>query len=299
MHTPFVQLHFTLEHSAGKLSPEALFAIRQLFPVAFRQANGCLGVDQGCRETSDCACRSIFEQKLTPDPAALSRYQKPPLPFAFKMPLLPEMAIQVGEVEISLVIIGEAINHLDLFIKAVTRLFKPAGSFKNWRIISIEAASGDGSLTAIPAEGIFTEFSSLPLLSFDELFNDGSIDCSGINIEFDAPLRLLHKGAPLRDIRFSHLAGALLRRISSLAYYYGGEELPHDFKWLAGRSREIVCTSSDLHWINYGGSLQGVAGSAQFSGELADFMPFLHLGSLLNIGKGSAYGMGSYRFSAE
>lgn len=298
MNTPFVELHFTLEPAAGKPAPQTLLAVRQLFPAAFRRANGCLGLDQGCGKTADCPCRSVFGQNLTPDPAALRRYQKPPLPFAFKIPLLPEKLME-GEVELSLVIVGEAINHLDLFIKAVTLLFHPPGSFKNWQVVSIEAACGDGSRIAIPASGISTEFSSLPLLSFDELFIQGSIDCSKITIEFQTPLRLLHKGAPLRDIRFSHLAGALFRRVSSLAYYYGGEELPHDFKWLAQRSRGIVCPHADLRWVNRGGSLQGVEGTAEFIGELADFMPFLHLGSLLNIGKGAAYGMGSYRFSAE
>lgn len=298
MNTTFVQIHFTLDPPAGKLAPQTLFAIRQLFPAAFRQANDCLGVDQGCRETSACPCRSVFEQKLTPDPSALRRFQKPPLPFAFKIPLLPEVPIQGGEVELSLVIAGEVVSQLDLFIKAITLLFQPPGIFKNWRIVSIEAACGDGSRIAIPAGGIAAEFSSLPLLSLDELFTQGGADCARISIEFQTPLRLLHKGAPLRDVRFSHLAGALFRRVSSLAYYYGKEELPQDFKWLAQLSREIICTRSDLHWVNRGGSLQGVEGVADFSGDLADFMPFLHLGSVLNIGKGAAYGMGSYRFSA-
>ena len=299
MNTTFVQLHFTLEPPVGKLAPQTLFAIKQLFPAAFRRANGCLSLDQVCGENSDCPCRSIFGQNLTPDPAALRRYQKPPLPFAFKIPLLPEKTMQGGEIGLSLVIVGEMISHLDLFIKAVTLLFDPPGSFKNWRIVSVEAECGDGTRIAIPANGISTEFSSLPLLSFDELFNQSSIGCSGINVEFHAPLRILHKGVPLRDIRFSHLAGALFRRVSSLAYYYGKEELPHDFKWLAQRSREIICTDSDLSWVNYGGSLQGIKGTFEFSGELADFMPFLYLGNLLNIGKGAAYGMGSYLFTVE
>jgi len=292
MNTAFVQLHFTLEHSWGKPAPQTLFAVRQLFPAAFRQANGCLGFDLGCRESADCPCRSVFGQSLTPDPTALRRYQKPPLPFAFKIPRLPE-----SEIELSLVIVGDAINHLDLFIKAMMLLFQPPGSLQNWRVVSLEAACGDGSRIAIPVNGISTEFSSLPLLSFDELFTQGRVDCSKITIEFQAPSRLLHKGVPLRDIQFSHLAGALFRRVSSLAYYYGGEELPHDFKWLADRSREIVCTSSDLRWVNHGGLLQGVVGSSEYNGELAEFIPFLHLGSLLNIGKSAAYGMGSYLFS--
>ena len=53
------------------------------------------------------------------------------------------------------------------------------------------------------------------------------------------------------------------------------------------------------NWVNRGGSLQGVEGQVEFSGALAEFIPFLHLGSMLNIGKGAAYGMGNYSFSAD
>jgi len=294
MNTAFIQLHFRLERPAAKLTPQSLFAIRQQFPSAFRRASGCLGIDNCCGAGPDCPCRLVFEQRLTPDPSALRRYQKPPLPFAFKIPLLPESCRQGSEVELSLVIAGAAISHLDLFVSAVKHMFAPSGIFKGWSLGTVEAAAGDGTRTVIPVGGAGSEFSSLPLLSFDELFSPGCVSCQRVTINFLTPLRLLHKGAPLRDIPFSAVAGALFRRISSLAYYYGGEELPHDFKWLAEKSREISCSSSDLRWVNRGGGLQGVEGEAVFFGELTDFIPFLTLGSRLNIGKGASYGMGGY-----
>src|SRR6185369_17991609 len=102
--------------------PQALFAIRQRFPTAFRHAVGCLTRDGGCNGGASCPCRTRFDQNLTPDPSALRRYQKPPLPFAFRIPLLPEKSVQGTSVELSLVITGEAINHLDHFLKAVRRL---------------------------------------------------------------------------------------------------------------------------------------------------------------------------------
>lgn len=294
MNTSFIQLHFTLERPAEKHTPQTLFAIRQLFPNAFRRVTGCLTKDHGCSAGPDCPCRLVFEQRLTPDPSALRRYQKPSLPFAFKIPLLPESCRQGSEVELTLVIAGAAISHLDLFVKAVRLMFASPGLLKGWRLCAVEAAAGDGTRTVIPVGGAGTEFSSLPLLSFDELFSSGCVSCQRVTINFLTPVRLLHKGAPLRDIPFSAVAGALFRRISALAYYYGGEELPHDFKWLAEKSREISCSCSDLHWVNRGGGLQGVEGEAVFSGELTDFIPFLTLGSRLNIGKGASYGMGGY-----
>lgn len=299
MNTPFVQLHFSLCPPGTKLPAEVLFAVRHCFPKAFRTATGCLTASQGCTGGSACPCRTLFDQNLSSDPAALRRYQKPPLPFAFNIPLLPGRSAGGGEVELSLVIVGEAINHIELFVRAVRSMFDNPGMFSGWRAGNIEASSGDGSRADILAGGTAPGFSSLPLLSFDEILSQDYPSCSRITVEFLTPLRLLHKGAPLREIRFSALAGALFRRVSSLAYYYGKEELTHDFKWLSERSREIVSTHRDLLWVNRGGGLQGVEGVAEFSGELAEFIPFLSLGSLLNAGKGAAYGMGSYRFAMK
>jgi len=296
MSTPFVQIHLTLEHPGTRLPPHALFAIRQLFPAAFRRAVGCLTKDGDCNGGPGCPCRTLFDQNLTTDPSALRRYQKPPLPFAFRIPLLPENSIQGSLVELSLVIAGEAISQLDLFLKAVRELIDSSERMGRWQAVRIEAASEDGSRILIPSEGVGREF-DLPVLSFGEFFSRSCAPCSCVTIDFLTPLRLLHKGAPLREIPFHAVAGALFRRVSSLAYYYGGEELSHDFKWLAERGREITCGRSGLNWINRGSGLQGVEGTVTFCGELAEFIPFLELGSRLNIGKGAAYGMGSYSFS--
>jgi Uncharacterized conserved protein (DUF2276). len=227
----------------------------------------------------------------------LRRYQKPPLPFAFRFPLLPEKSAPRTLVELSLVIAGEAISHLDLFLEAVRDLAGSSEKMGRWQAVRIEAASEDGSRILVPSEGVGREFANLPLLSFDELFSRSCAPCHSVTIDFLTPLRVLHKGVPLREIPFSAVAGALFRRVSSLAYYYGGEELSHDFKWLAERGREIACSRSGLNWINRGGGLQGIEGSATFCGELAEFIPFLELGSRFNIGKGAAYGMGSYSYS--
>ena len=299
MNTPFVQLRFSLELPSDKPNPYVLFAIRQQFHAAFRRAAGCFYTALTCKADVDCPCCYVFDQKLATDPSALRRYQKPPLPFAFKIPLLTEELSLGDTIELSLVVVGEAIRHLHLFVDGVLSLFGPSGPFKNWQVVSVEAVSVDKNLIAIPPNMAGGEFDSLPILSFDDFFSEDSVNCSRLRINFQTPLRLVHKGSPLRSVFFSTVAGALFRRISSLAYYYGGEELPHDFKWLARQSQQVVCSCSDLHWANHGGSLQGVEGRAEFSGALAEFIPFLHLGSVLNIGKGASYGMGSYSFSVD
>jgi len=111
-----------------------------------------------------------------------------------------------------------------------------------------------------------------------------------VTIELLSPVRLLQGGAPMRHIPFAPLAGALFRRISAMAYYYGGRELPFDFKWLASLASQVACSRSELVRTP-----SGVAGRVTYGGDLEEILPFLSLGSLLNVGKGAAYGMGSYR----
>lgn len=298
MHTTFVQLHFSIEPLTGKTPPYGLFALRQHFHAAFRRVCGCYHGTSSCPAGSDCPCHDIFDQSLTTDPSALRRYQKPPLPFVFRIPVLPA-DLQSGDDQVlTLVIAGGVVRHLNLFVRAVRLLFSPSGFFSGWQVISLEAATVDGSRIPLPFQSP-GDTASLPLLSFDDQFAQDGVSCRGVTLSFQTPLRLLHKGSPLQDIPFSVLAGALFRRISALAYYYGQEELPHDFKWLARCSRDIRCRCTDLRRVNHGGALQGVEGEISFAGELTEFLPFLRLGSLLNLGKGSAYGMGSYLVSLD
>jgi hypothetical protein len=291
MDVPFLQLQFSLEQTRPAATPYQLFDLRQLFPVAFRKVNGCLhGIDR-CSAGTDCPCRATFGQALSADPSALRRYQKPPLPFAFKIPLL--SCREKEEQRLSLVIAGDATRHLELYARSIQHLFGSSSPF-GIRLGEIAAVAPDGSRTVLGTGSGRLDLASIPFRTFAEAGGAPVTNCGEISLQLLTPLRLLHNGRPLRSPEFSALAGALFRRVSALAYYYGGVELDHDFKWLAMKSREIG-SSSQLEWTSFGGSLQGCTGKLVFTGELEDFLPFLRLGELLNVGKGAAYGMGSYR----
>jgi len=296
MDIPLVHLIITVENCGGEMRPHELFSLRKSFPLAFRRATGCLGPAGSCGAGPECPCRSALEQKLTPDPAALRRYQKPPLPFAFRIPVLPAGFRGGSCTEISLTLVGEATNRLDLYLAAIGFLFSPAPQGSLMMLCrKIEAVAPDGSRIQIQDGRGAVDISSVPLLGFSVQSPALSRGTGNVTLELVTPLRLLHQGVPLRELPFHALAGSLFRRISSLAYYYGGVELSHDFKWLAQQSRLIDCSRSELRWANHGGGLQGVEGRVSYCGELDEFVPFLELGGMLNTGKGAAYGMGAYR----
>lgn len=294
MDIPFFHLFFTLAAPRPAPSPHALFGLKQLFPVAFRTATGCARPDGSCGGGVDCPCRATFGQALSADPAALRRYQKPPLPFAFKIPLLAPRE-QPGY-ELALTIVGDATGNLDLYLRAVQRLFRTNNP---WGVTlqTVAAVAADGSRHLLGRGGDRLDLASIPLRTFAEAGSAPVSSADRLELAILTPLRLIRDGKPLRSLPFPALSGALCRRISALAYYYGGVDLADDFKWLASRSRTIDSAGPPLEWVNWGGTLQGLVGSACYRGEVEEFLPFLRLGALLNVGKGASYGMGSYQLA--
>ena len=291
MDVPFLHLLFTLELTRPAATPYDLFELKQRFPAAFRVATGCTQRGGQCRAGADCPCRSTFDQALSTDPSALRRYQKPPLPFAFRIPLL--SGLDTEEYELSLVIVGDATRHLELYLKSIRQLCGRNSTF-GVQLNEVAAVAADGSRQLLGAGSGRLDLASIPLRTFAEAGRAPVNDDGTVTLQLLAPLRLLKNGRPQRCPSFPLLAGALFRRVSALAYYYGGVELEDDFKWLAIKSRDISSSDSHTEWVNWGGTLQGAVGELSCSGELEEFMPFLRLGELLNVGKGASYGMGSY-----
>ncbi len=118
-----------------------------------------------------------------------------------------------------------------------------------------------------------------------------------ITISIETPLRILHEGKPLHELSFSVIIRALMRRISSMAYYYGGVETNLDFKWLVSSSNSVETEQKDFRWVEWGKGVSGVIGTGRFGGEMAEFHPFLLAGEYIHAGKGAALGLG--RFNLE
>jgi hypothetical protein len=294
MDSPLVHLVVSLEHTGNTLQTGALFSLKKLFPLIFRRATGCSGADGNCTRDKDCPCVATFSQELAVDPSALRRFQKPPLPFAFTLP--PPSERRKGDrVELRLTVVGTAVSYLDIYLQSLRLLFSPGGNPWRLQLAGVSAIAADGTVVALPVSGTTAGFAGLPLLSFRDFMVVDRCGTGTVTLKLVTPLRIIHEGQPLRQLPFSSVAGVLFRRISSLAYYYGGIELDLDFKWLARQSRAVVCRNADLSWSNLGGGVQGVTGTVMYEGDLDEFLPFLRLGELLNIGKGAAYGMGNYR----
>ena len=286
-----VRLAVTVRLDTDIADPMALFGIHRCFAEAFRRSCICGGTHD-----RNCPCSLNFSQSLSTDPAAVRRYQKPPLPFTFSLPQLPLPPNRGREVEISLTLVGSAIQFISQYLSALTLAlssFGPAGRYVA-RPVRAETVDYYGVRSPVWEAGREMDEKNLILLSADGIQQAFPLTPDGLRLRLLTPLRLLSGGKPVRELTFSLLVRSLIRRITALAYYYGHYEMDMDFKWLAERSREISCTDGDFCWEGDNGKYAGILGSGTFNGVLGEFHSFLLLGEYLQCGKGAAYGYGQF-----
>ncbi len=299
----FLKFIVTLKLLRNIADSHFLFGLKTEFENAFRLAIGCSRSScEGCRSCDSCPFQQTFSQSIASDPSAVKRYQKPPYPFMFDFPLLPQAPNRGAILELGLTLTGSAINHFQHYLAALLHLTSLNGENKPafaavLKVESCDYVGGRGLVMGRDGE-VYPD--SLFLFSADELQKSCGLLPDKVTISIETPLRLMQDGRPLREFSFSPFIRSLFRRISSLAYYYGGVEMGLDYKWLASRSTAVESLRADFRWVDWdrrpgGGRLSGIVGEGVFGGDLVDFYPFLLLGQYFHLGKGASFGMGKYR----
>lgn len=295
------KLIITLRVHAEVFDPYALFALKGDFAQSFRQAV-CQadGLCASCERSSKCPFPATFSRELASDPAAVKRHQKPSVPFVFQVPVLPKPAARGSEVELSLILVGSARQYLSEYWQALQQLFRPdapRASFP-FSIVRLESAGCCGFRTLLAVESCPLKSDLLITTSFDDLAALNTLDSERISLRIVTPLRIARDGGLLKEYSFSPFFRTLLRRISSLAYYYYGSILDMDFKRLSAQSEAIVLAGNRFRWEEWHkGRLCGIIGTGTLVGELGDFHPALLLGEYLNCGKDAPFGLGRYELA--
>ncbi len=141
----------------------------------------------------------------------------------------------------------------------------------------------------------------MPVLSAQDLMQQylqEFVGCSKVSLTLCSPLRLMQQGRELNRFVPDQFIRMLLRRLSSLAAYYGTAADSQLFRTLAELSTKVSLISSDQ--ADLAGrpvAQRGIRGNFILSGPFSDLGPYLALGSLLHVGKGASYGLGSFRIS--
>lgn len=297
----FVQLVFDVESNNPDMHAACFYQALRSFDIYFRQSCCRYGSKtcHACKEPSVCPYPDVFSQKLSADPDVVRRHQKPPLPFAFKIRQLPDNG---SCLKISLVAVGNAVNHLPVFIAAVHRLIKSTYE-------KCHGASADITGTyCLDYQSVRHELETsskdplnLILLSCLEIMNN-TADSVDIRLILESPLRLVSAGSIVHSMNFSVFFRSQLRRCSSLFAYYGDGELEIDYSGLSTAAIHVSCLNDGIKYVQPYWSQRpncaGLIGLSDFGGVSSGILPLLTLGSYLNAGKGASFGMGAYRIEA-
>jgi CRISPR/Cas system endoribonuclease Cas6 (RAMP superfamily) len=292
----FVRLTFTLHLEQDGEDPYALFGIKPFFEETLLQTSCCTYKAGLSLAPCQCPYHQTFSQSLSTDPAALRRYQKPSLPFIFQIPVLPPLPNRGSTVELGLVLTGRAIVLLSEYVNAVTLMFRNPRLCNKVSVFleKVESSDYSGTRSLLREEAGTWASGNLATLSFAGVRESEVLPTDSVTLSIVTPMRLMVEGRPLRGLSFSPFIRSLMRRVSSMVYYAGGSEPKLDYKWLADRSRMVSCSLDALDWEEWGGKWSGLTGRATFTGDLAEFHPFLLAGEYLNVGKGATFGLGRY-----
>jgi hypothetical protein len=293
----FVRLIFTMELEVDCAEPYALFGLRPYFAESFRLSSGCGSSRcRPCGKGENCPYHHAFSQALSTDPSALRRYQKPSLPFLFDIPILPPPPNRGTIVEVGLSVIGSAVPFTSVYIAAMTALLHAAGFRDRVKTLLLKVESEDcgGARRTVMTPDTSGDALNLSILSLEGLQQTAVLPVDFVTINIITPIRLMADGKTSKEFIFSQFIRTMFRRISSLAYYYGGEETDLDFRLLAAQSLLISTAVADFHWIEWTGRLSGLIGTGTFTGDMVDYHPFLIAGEYLHAGKGASFGLGRF-----
>jgi hypothetical protein len=291
----------------ARLPPYKGSTIRGAFGHAFRRVACPFRACPPCLLPKTCPYSYVFETPPRDETGLFARSSAVPHPFVLDLPVDGRTEYRAGEsMTFGLVLVGKAIDFIPYFVVALREMGR-AGLGRGrarWRLDRVEDADREGKR-----------------LLYDGTSGDERLVCSAtvhrgldgrasalrdggrVTLRFETPTRLRFEGRLNDRPEFHVLVRNLLRRVSALALYHCEFTLDLDYREIIRRAEAVATTAADLRWMDWERysarqsahmTLGGFRGSMTFEGELTPFLPFLRLGEIVHVGKGTAFGLGKY-----
>lgn len=249
----------------------------------------------------------LFSPKLTHDPIARRQFQKSSPAFVFCFDCEQIATYQQGDLmTLNVIVWGgnlEIVKDLTQVINALgkTGLRYDAGRFE---VVEISAENSAFQQQKIWSTGEPFNASMVPVRDGEWWLNSCALECNHLQLQFLMPSRLIVKQRPMFHPTFKLIFPFILRRVTSMLYAHCCLDLGVDAQALIAMADSVETQKNNLEWNDWRElqgadhrlSLGGVEGAIDLYGSaLVDLIPYLYLGSLMNLGKNAAYGAGSYR----
>ena len=264
---------------------------------------------QTCIFMAKCPYSLLFESPSLGKNLLSWHTKYEPHPFILEPPYEEKIRYDSGErFQIGLVLVGEGVSYLPYFIMAFDKMGK-VGIGKergNFSLDFVEAENMSTSEVIYTANNgnLMTNFYLITLHDINTELYD--LDPTIITVNFLTPARLQNKNRLTSKINFEIFIRAIMRRYSWMSSLYCSSLPALPFSDLVCVSREQVeVGESNLIWYDMERysfrqkrnlKMGGVKGTITFKGNLKPFLHLIKLAEYLHIGKGTAFGLGKYKF---
>ncbi|RJQ32076.1 MAG: CRISPR system precrRNA processing endoribonuclease RAMP protein Cas6 [Peptococcaceae bacterium] len=262
-----------------------------------------------CLLKENCPYHLVFETSPPPGSQVLRNLSSIPRPFILEPPLERRTEYRPGEeVCFKLLLFGRVQNLLPYFIITLEELGR-LGMGKGRRPFAVKeiAAEGfDGDQREVVYRGEEKLVRAKELvITAAEIWREETDNHNGekVVLRFLTPTRLFFQSTITSRPHFHILVRNLLRRISSLCYFFHGYTWEEDFVGIIKRAEEVRLVKDNTTWFNWERyssrherkiELGGLVGEAVYEGPIGEFRPLLRLGELIHAGKGVVFGLGLY-----
>jgi hypothetical protein len=300
-----------------KVDPSSAGAmLRGAFGSALRRIV-CLDPGQRCSDCltkESCAYQKIFCPITPTGSERLSKNRDVPRGYVIKSPLKTDTYGAENLFSFRMILVGELIQWLPYIIvpfkelgqMGIGRERTPFG-FERLICRNLKAEQNHEIYSA---RDNLVRAGDIVSPSFEELTSTNKRTSSTLRLNFLTPTLLMYnpegqKGAskPIRVPEFHVVIKRLRDRINRLATAYCGTELHVDYKELGKRAEGVQISSVQGGWqektrktrAGERQDLSGFVGSITYEGDFEEFLPLLHLGEYLHVGKNASFGNGWYR----
>lgn len=298
----FVLVHFRLEflHLFQLRLPEFMLLRRELLNAAY-QALG----DRHSKRLKD-----LFDPPLANDPVALRRFQKPSPPFAILVEPEAMRDYDAGDcLDLTVTFWGRGGQMIGDFARVLqalgnTGFHRGQGMFE---LSAIEAEDSSEHRIGLWAEHDNLQMLAPPFVEVGWWLNRKDTPTT-VRLTFLTPARLISQGRPVFHLDFKRLFPFVLRRVTSMHYAHCDNEVIADPEHLIAAASMVRELENSLRWQDWrtlsgqgkAQDLGGVVGSVRLGGDaLLEVLDILRIGSLMNVGKGAAFGAGCFRLQEE
>jgi CRISPR-associated endoribonuclease Cas6 len=258
-----------------------------------------------CQLPHTCPYGYLFETTPPEGSTLMPKNADVPVPFVLEPPLDQQREyIPADTLEFHLVLIGKAIRYLPYFIVVFKELGKQGlgaerGRFRLEAVHAVHPLMGKEAL--VYGEDGKVHEADLAV-GMAELAQPVAATELGVNLL--TPTRLKYQKEIVHQApTFEAFVRALLRRVSSLAFFHSGEKWEADFRGWVDQARQVEIVENRTEWVDWERystrqkqrmNLGGLVGQVRYAGDLRAFTPLLRLGELVHVGKACAFGHGKY-----